>query len=407
MGEKHRYLTIFESLPQPIVLLDERDRLVNLNVAARRLLEGPDRPTPHCCGRPLCDLLTGWLQDEITYLLSQNNSSVCVEKQLETAGGRRYFVISLKRMEDAGGRPDGSIIMLDDITEHREINLELQRNREELETAYNELKATQSRILQQEKMASIGQLAAGVAHEINNPIGFVTSNLVTLEKYRQKLDLFMTAQAELLARGAVSPDDASLLGNRRRELKIDHIRGDIACLIAESLDGTERVRKIVADLKRFSRVDQAELTHADLNECLESTLNIVWNELKYKATVNRDLGDLPLTKCYPQQLNQVFMNLLVNAGHAIERQGTIDVRSWCAGDLIHVSVTDTGYGIPPEVQQRIFEPFFTTKPVGKGTGLGLSISYDIVKKHGGEIQVMSEVGKGSTFEVQIPIVEGR
>jgi len=275
-----------------------------------------------------------------------------------------------------------------------------------LEKAYTELKATQTRILQQEKMASIGQLAAGVAHEINNPIGFISSNLGTLDKYVSKLTEFIEAQAAIIA-ALGSEEFDRVLGEKRRKLKLDYVIPDIKALIEESLDGADRVRKIVQDLKSFSRVDEAEYKHADINECIESTINIVWNELKYKAVLKREFGDLPLTKCYPQQLNQVFMNLLVNAAHAIEKQGEITINTRHEDDSILVAISDTGVGIPEKDLGRIFDPFFTTKEIGKGTGLGLSITYDIVKKHNGDITVHSEVGNGTTFTVRIPVVDGR
>jgi len=275
-----------------------------------------------------------------------------------------------------------------------------------LEKAYTELKATQAKILQQEKMASIGQLAAGVAHEINNPIGFISSNLGTLDKYVNRLTEFITAQSEVL--GALkSVESEEVLREKRKKLKLDYIIPDIKALIEESLDGADRVRRIVQDLKSFSRVDEAEYKHADINECIESTINIVWNELKYKAVLKKEYGEIPLTKCYPQQLNQVFMNLLVNAAHAIEKQGEITIRTWHEDGSIFVAISDTGAGIPKENISRLFDPFFTTKEIGKGTGLGLSITYDIVKKHTGDIMVHSEEGKGTSFTVRIPIVEGR
>lgn len=280
----------------------------------------------------------------------------------------------------------------------------VENNRDELNEAYSQLKATQSRILQQEKMASIGQLAAGVAHEINNPIAFVSSNLGSLAKYLERLKGFVEYQTGLLET-IEDAEKLTSLKEEHRRLKIDRILEDLADLIKESVDGTERVRKIVLNLKSFSRVDQADQKMADINECLESTVNIVWNELKYKAKVIKEYGDLPPTLCYPQQLNQVFMNFLVNAAQAIDKQGEITIRSWLQEGFIHVSVRDTGIGIPEEHIHKLFEPFFTTKEVGKGTGLGLSIAYDIVKKHNGEILVESEVGKGSTFTVKIPLVE--
>ncbi len=312
----------------------------------------------------------------------------------------RWFVFnSYPYTESADFEISGIVITILNITE-------LKRTVAKLDSAYTELKATHSQLLQNEKMASIGQLAAGVAHEINNPIGFVSSNLGTLDKYVTRLTDFIALQKEKLATLG-TPALLDELAEKGKALKLDYITADAKQLIRESLEGTERVRQIVQDLKTFSRVDEAEYKHADINDCLKSTINIVWNELKYKATLNKELGEIPQTKCYPQQLNQVFMNLLVNAAHAIEKQGEITVRTWLDAGFINVSVSDTGCGIPAANLSRIFEPFYTTKEVGKGTGLGLSISYDIVKKHGGEIQVCSEVGKGTTFAVKIPVVEGR
>ncbi|MBI4681676.1 MAG: PAS domain S-box protein [Nitrospirae bacterium] len=276
----------------------------------------------------------------------------------------------------------------------------------ELENAYSELKATQAQILQREKMASIGQLAAGVAHEINNPMGFITSNLGTLDKYIHKFTDYIDAQTEALA-SFESEEVKAKLKDIRKKLKLDYVLEDIGKLIEESQEGADRVKKIVQNLKTFSRVDQAENKPADINECIESTLNIVWNELKYKTTVEKEYGKLPLLKCYPQQLNQVFMNLLVNAAQAIEKQGVIRIKTWNGDGSINISISDTGSGIPEDKLSKIFDPFFTTKPVGQGTGLGLSITYDIIKKHQGEISVESEVGKGTVFNLRIPVTEDK
>ena len=296
-------------------------------------------------------------------------------------------------------------VTLHDITDRKEINRKLEERNNELENAYAELKQTQSQILQQEKMASVGQLAAGVAHEINNPVGFVTSNIGTLSKYVDRLQEYINAQAKVLetVENFVETGELKELNER---LKIDFVLEDAKDLINESLEGTERVKKIVMNLKNFSRVDQSDYSKIDINDCMESTLNIVWNELKYKTTVNKDYGELPLTYCYPQQLNQVFMNLLVNAAQAIEESGEITIKTWARDSSIFVTITDTGCGIPKENLGRLFEPFFTTKEVGKGTGLGLSIAYDIVtEKHKGGITVASEPGKGTTFTIKLPIVE--
>ncbi len=279
---------------------------------------------------------------------------------------------------------------------------ELQSRIAEQQNSEERLKAMQAQIIQQEKMASIGQLAAGVAHEINNPMGFITSNLTSLGKYAERLDTYIAALQQALS---ACPDKEMLaeLDRLRQKLKVDYIISDVNELIKESLDGANRVRRIVQDLKSFSRVDQAEEAHVNLNEALETTINIAWNELKYIATMERQFGDIPEISCNPQQLNQVFLNLLVNAAQSMEQQGVITVKTWVDGGWVSVSVSDTGKGMPEKVRKKVFDPFFTTKPAGKGTGLGLSISADIVQKHHGEIIVESEPGKGTTFTVRLPL----
>ena len=326
-----------------------------------------------------------------------------VERFHERTG--KWFVVSRYPFEEAAG--DGAratIVTIHDSTELKNAAEELTRKNLRLNETLAALKRSQAKVLHQEKMASIGQLAAGVAHEINNPIGFINSNLSTLGKYLSRLSGFLAAQSDCIAAGA-PPEQVESVRRQQAGLKIDYIVKDLEDLVRESLEGAERVRSIVADLKSFSRVDESEFKQADLNECLRSTINIVWNEIKYKATLKKELGEIPRTRCYPQQMNQVFMNLLVNAAHAIEQQGVITVRSREEDGYVCVTVADTGQGIPEANLNRIFEPFFTTKEVGKGTGLGLSITYDIVKKHNGEITVQSELGKGTVFTVRIPVVE--
>ncbi|HXE41035.1 MAG TPA: ATP-binding protein, partial [Azonexus sp.] len=243
---------------------------------------------------------------------------------------------------------------------------------------------------------------AGVAHEINNPIGFVSSNLGTLQDYVDELLKLQESYEKLEG----NPNDHELLEavrQQRETADLDYLRQDIPALMRETADGVQRVRQIVKDLKDFSHVDEAEWQEADLHACLDSTLNVVWNELKYKAKVVKEYGDLPLVSCIPSQLNQVFMNLMVNAAQAIPVQGTITIRTGRADGQVWVEVADTGQGIAPEHLKRIFDPFFTTKPIGKGTGLGLSVSYGIVKKHGGQIDVSSEPERGTRFRVWMPI----
>ncbi|HMK43065.1 MAG TPA: PAS domain S-box protein [Dissulfurispiraceae bacterium] len=312
---------------------------------------------------------------------------------------------SISPIFDAEGKIQQFIAVKEDVTQKKLLEEQLQIEKNQVEQAYADLKTLQSQLLQQEKMSSIGQLAAGVAHEINNPIGFIKSNLNTLRKYVDRFVAFVNTQSVALDQYA--PDTIrSEIADQKKALKIDFMVTDINALLIESIDGTERVRQIVQDLKSFSHIDEAENKLSDINQGLESTINIVWNELKYKANVTKEFGQLPMTRCNPGQLNQVFMNLLVNAAQAIESHGDISVITWAKDGMITVIVADTGGGIPPDKLNRIFEPFFTTKDVGKGTGLGLSIAYDIVKKHNGDIQVQSEVGKGTVFTVRLPIMEG-
>jgi two-component system NtrC family sensor kinase len=297
-------------------------------------------------------------------------------------------------------------LIVHDSTELKKVAEELTRKNLQLNETLDALKRSQAKVLRQEKMASIGRLAAGVAHEISNPIGFINSNLSTLGKYLSRLTGFLAVQSECIAAGS-PPEKVESIRRQQANLKIDYIVKDLEDLVRESLEGTERIRSIVADLKSFSIVDESEYEQADINECLRSTIRIAWNEIKHKATLKKELGEVPRTRCYPRQMNRVFMTLLVNAAHAVEDQGVITVRSWEEDGYVCVSVADTGQGIPEADRNRIFEPFFTTKEVGKGTGagLGLSIAYDIVKKHNGEITVRSDPGNGTEFTVRIPVVE--
>ena len=262
------------------------------------------------------------------------------------------------------------------------------------------LGVAQSQLLQSEKMASIGVLAAGVAHEINNPIGFVNSNLGSLQRYAHSLLRLLDAYEGYESH--LSQPDRDAIRQLKVEVDADYQREDLDSLLSESLDGLGRVKRIVQDMKDFSHVDGGDLQFADLESGLNSTLNVVWNEIKYKAEVTKDYAGIPQIECYPQQLNQVFMNLLVNAAHAIECSGHITLRTGHDDSWVWVEVEDTGKGIPPDNLSRIFDPFFTTKPVGQGTGLGLSLSYGIVQKHGGRIDLSSEVGKGTRFRVVLP-----
>ena len=264
------------------------------------------------------------------------------------------------------------------------------------------------RLMQSEKMSAIGLLAAGVAHEINNPIGFVMSNIGTLTGYVGAFKKVLR-KYETLA-GKVRGADAAARDTLLSEMESVHLKedlpymlDDIDKLLAESMEGTERIRDIVHNLKSFARVDETSAREASINEGIETTLKVVWNELKYKCDVHKKLGELPLIRCYPGQLNQVFLNVLVNAAQAIEEHGDITIETQHLDGHVVIRFSDTGGGIRPEHLSRIFDPFFTTKAVGQGTGLGLSISHGIIRKHHGTIDVESELGKGTTFTIRLPV----
>jgi len=280
---------------------------------------------------------------------------------------------------------------------------ELEDERMALLAAGERIEQAREQLLQSEKMAAVGQLAAGVAHEINNPIGFVMSNLGSLTGYVEQLMTLIVAYEAMEAKLPADHPDRQSLRAARAAAELDYLRQDIPDLLRESNDGLGRVKRIVGDLKDFSHVDEGEWSSVDLNKSLESTLNVVWNEIKYKAEVIRELGELPLVNCIPAQINQIFMNLLVNAAQAIETRGRITLRTGVAGESVWIEIADTGKGMTQEVRRRIFEPFYTTKPVGKGTGLGLSITWDIVERHRGGIEVDSEPGNGTTFRLTLPI----
>ncbi|WP_175756885.1 histidine kinase [Burkholderia ambifaria] len=291
--------------------------------------------------------------------------------------------------------------MATEIDERKATQIRLEQEKDEQRRLLRALEETHVQLLQSEKLASIGQLAAGVAHEINNPVGFISANLNTLKTWvRSLLDVIAAHEAAL---PQLEPAQRDALAAMGRAADLDYVRDEIATLIDESIDGALRVRRIVQDLRDFSRPGSGEWCVADIHAGLESTLNVVHNELKYKADIVREYGDLPPVECLPSQLNQVFMNLLVNAAHAIPERGVITIRTSSDDEQVSIAISDTGTGMTPDVVRRIFDPFFTTKPVGQGTGLGLSVSHGIVERHRGAIDVTSELGRGTTFRIRLPI----
>jgi len=269
-----------------------------------------------------------------------------------------------------------------------------------------ERKRIEQMVLQSEKMASIGTLAAGVAHEINNPIGYIYSNLKTMENYAETLQKHLDTTKQIIIEYARKKGDNELLNTFEQlhtNFQISFYFNDMMSAIRESLEGVEKVKKIVLDLKDVSRAEKYEIKPANINEAIEKTLNIVWNELKYKAEVVKDLGQLPDIECDIQRMTQVFINILVNAAQAIEKQGKITIKTYIAHNNVCIQISDTGKGISKSDLSRIFDAFFTTKEPGQGTGLGLTIALKIIQEHKGTITVSSEVGKGTTFSILLPV----
>ncbi len=268
-------------------------------------------------------------------------------------------------------------------------------------------------LFQADKMASVGQLAAGVAHEINNPTGFVNSNLKTLSGYVNDIKDLIAGYADIMnavesaGEGVknAAPDLFAMYTDIRameKKIDIEYVVDDVEDIINDCLEGTGRIKKIVADMKEFAHPGQDDMKLVNINNGLDTTLNVIQNEIKYKAEVVKEYGDLPSVLCYPQQLNQVFMNILVNAAQAIEDMGEIKIATMADNEWIEIRIMDNGSGIEPENLTKIFDPFFTTKEVGQGTGLGMNVAYNIVQKHKGSIEAQSDVGKGTIFIVRIP-----
>ena len=318
-------------------------------------------------------------------------------------------------VKDANGVLRHYLSIQEDISGQKEMERTLQERNDQLEKAMEILRQSQTRLIQQEKMAGVGQLAAGVAHEINNPLGFVISNFASLEKYLNRLRRILGEYRELrevVATGEliVARERAEQVESLERELKMAFILDDLADLFHESHEGLERVRKIVKSLRAFSRIDStANYEGYDLNEGLQETLVVAKNEVKHCAVVEEEYGDVPLISAVGGQINQVLLNIIVNAAQAIrqrhgEHMGLIRVRTWSDGETVSCAIEDNGPGIQPEHLGKLFEPFFTTKPVGQGTGLGLSISYDIiVNKHHGELLAENRQDGGVCFLIRLPV----
>lgn len=275
----------------------------------------------------------------------------------------------------------------------------------QLQEAHDSMQENQKALVHSEKMASLGVLSAGVAHEINNPIGFIFSNFCTMSEGMVDIQTFVLTMDQLINGGA----DGETIRNAWREgltrHDVEYLLADFESLTSETIEGLERVKQIVSDLKSFTREDQGELDLVDVNECLRGAVNILSNQTKYHATVDVDYGGIPKIKGYFGKLNQVFTNMIANANQAVDENGHIQISTSEEDGWLEIIFSDNGHGISEEHLSQLFTPFFTTKPVGQGTGLGLSISHGFIEEHNGNISVESEVGKGTTFKIRLPVVD--
>jgi PAS domain S-box-containing protein len=432
LGDATMYSSqILSSIADFVIVTNQQFQVTKVNSAIQTAL---GYEADELSGRPIETVLRGMDggdallgQDEIAQL-TKVGALWGKSGMLRSRDGEGIPVqTNLSVVKDGSGLLNGIVIVARDVRETLRLVADLQQAKTTLEDrvrqrtveiehalfergkALSELTGKDDQLIRQEKMASLGQLAAGVAHEINNPVGFVNSNLQMLQTYLRDLTRYVEQASALTAELLRGASRESLIGQIQdlvrwgEQAQLTQTVEDAKQSVVESIEGLNRVKKIVSALREFSHADQDDPAWADLNEGLESTINIVWNELKYKTALHRDYGDLPKVLCYPHQLNQVFMNLLVNAAQAIPERGDIWVKTWAEGDSVYVDVRDTGTGIPEEQRSKIFDPFFTTKPVGQGTGLGLSIVYGIVERHGGTVRVESRLGEGTTFHLSFPI----
>jgi len=410
------FKTIFENAGGAILIVDNKTgKIIKCNSKAEDLL-----------GRSRTEVI-GIHQSEIypkdeeeckqrfaTVAHLQERIIIDYEGEVQHKDGRRTPVWAAAQRIQIGNK-DLSIGLFIDIAERKKAEEAAELAYKKLEEANMELKHVQSQMVQSEKLASIGELAAGVAHEMNTPVGFVASNFQTLESYVKKFQRLLQMYGELVKQ--IETSEKTELLNKAHEIdqsgddmKIDFILGDIQGLLDDSREGLDRVTNIIQNLRDFSRIDQpGSLDEYDLNDGIEATLVVAKNEIKYDADIKTDLGELPYIYCNSGQINQVFLNILVNAAQAIKSQerddkGTITIRTYASDDEVVCEISDDGPGISPDKLSKVFDPFFTTKPAGKGTGLGLSVSYDIVvNKHNGKILSESTVGEGAKFTIKLPI----
>jgi PAS domain S-box-containing protein len=395
LSQEHATLgNVFRATPVGLATADREGRIFQSNRALEEIIGFTSQET---IGRFLWDLMPaddvavaqGVYRDLISGRLSTNRE----QRRMNAKDGHALLAdVGLTAVRDEDGQTQLVIASVEDITAQSRLEVELRHS---------------------QKLESVGRLAAGIAHEINTPIQFVGDNVNFLSGAFEQLialcDSYRVACAKS-ATGPLSAEDIAGLKQDEETADIEYIRANVATSIASTLDGVGRVARIVQSMKAFAHPDRGERATADLNAALRDTLTVATNELKYVAKVETDFGMIPPVPCFVSDLNQVFLNLLVNAAHAIGdvvgktgRLGLIRVRTYLEGSVVVIAISDTGTGIPEAVRGRIFDPFFTTKEVGKGTGQGLALARAVVvDRHGGSLIFETEMGKGTTFFVRIP-----
>lgn len=403
LGAVSRYSReLLEASLDPLVTIDPAGKITDVNRATEKVT---GRGREALVGSDFSDYFTEPEKARAGYREVFSSGQV-IDYPLvirNASGALTEVMYNATLYRDEHGEVAGVFAAARDITAQRAAEASLRQYQNQLEELVEkrtrQLDMAREQLLHSEKLSAIGQLAAGVAHEINNPLGFVSSNVNALSGYVGDLLRLVEAQRDRSAGGVQAAEQLW------RELDIDFVRDDVRQLLNESSEGLSRIRRIVQDLKDFSRMDRAPtFARADVHTCIESSLNVARNEIKYKADVVCEFGELPEIECVASQLNQVLLNLLVNAAHAVgPERGRIGIRTASLGEHIRISISDNGKDMSEAVRRRVFEPFFTTKPVGQGTGLGLSVSFGIIQQHGGHIEVESTEGVGTTFNITLPV----
>ncbi len=411
--------TILENLPFGIFVVDMDKNIIKVNKTAKELIGScDDNLIGEACYNIICP--DG---KEYCPINKTDSKPVSIEKTIINKHNERVPVIKtaiplildgqkviLEAFTDISEQKSMQKMLLEAKIKLETYNQDLEKTVDErtidLREAMDNLNNTQAQLIQAEKMASVGQLAAGIAHEINNPVGFIKSNLNVFMLYVADI-IRIVEEYEKLNKKCLSEETFTEMTQEisrvKEELDIEYELNETTKLLSDSIDGVDRITRIITDLKDFSHINRPDACEEDINIIMDKTISVAWNELKYNATIERNFGEIPLLSCYGGQIGQVFLNILINASHAIGKEGTIKISTMYENDSIIIEVTDNGCGIPKENISKIFDPFFTTKEIGKGTGLGLNLAYKIIESHNGKFTVTSKVGEGTTFRIELPL----